>query len=68
MSEKHLEIQPDPAPPKEDVVQQEAANEAKAYVHNAARGTENEHELSLREAVRKYPAAIAWTVVVCCAW
>ena len=44
------------------------AKDAQTYVNNAARGTEMEHELTFMQAARKYPAAIGWTVVVCCAW
>ena len=70
MNEKNLDIQPEPvAETKAEVAHlPEAAGEAKEYVNRAARGTENEHELTLKQAVRKYPAAIGWTVVVCCAW
>ena len=39
-----------------------------SYVNDAARGTEIEHELTFWQAAKKYPAAIGWTVVVCCAW
>lgn len=70
MSGTYLDIQPEPvADTKAEVAHvPEAIGEAKEYVNRAARGTENEHDLTLRQAIRKYPAAIGWTVVVCCAW
>jgi SP family general alpha glucoside:H+ symporter-like MFS transporter len=36
-------------------------------VQNAARGTQTEHDLTFSQAAKKYPAAIGWTVLVCCA-
>lgn len=38
-----------------------------SLVHNAARGTEIEHELTFTQAAKKYPAAIGWSVLVCLA-
>lgn len=38
-----------------------------AFVHYAAQGTETEHQLTFLQAAKKYPAAIGWTILVCCA-
>lgn len=38
-----------------------------SFVHTAARGTEIEHELTFSQVVKKYPAAMAWSVFVCLA-